>query len=327
MRRSTVVDLLLTAGLTVGLTVGLTACAPTPPADTQAIDEALPTATAPAPSGSSSPTRTATPELSEPAIDEEAIRDLVDKITIAPPRMGPVTGGDVSWPQCPEGMGIPEKQGKGLPMPLPSAEFVILGLTNGPAFTPNPCLAEQVRWVKERRLMAAAYSVSSYPDDETLERYRNEGPFDGDDRLGALNNVGFQQARYNLRTMRAAGLETPVVWVDVEPVPVFEWSPDTEANAAVVRGAVQGYLTAGYNVGVYSTQALWAAVVGDAELGLSEWRAAGQTSREEALARCGRDRSFQGGPAVIAQWVEDDRDRNITCPGTEVEMGRWFHQY
>ena len=31
------------------------------------------------------------------------------------------------------------------------AEFVILGLTNGPGFTANPCLAEQVAWVRERR--------------------------------------------------------------------------------------------------------------------------------------------------------------------------------
>jgi hypothetical protein len=51
---------------------------------------------------------------------------------------GPVTGGDVSWPQCPKGMGIPQKRSLGLPMPVPSAKFVILGLTNGPGFTPNP---------------------------------------------------------------------------------------------------------------------------------------------------------------------------------------------
>jgi hypothetical protein len=224
-------------------------------------------------------------------------------------------------------MGIPQKPTLGLPMPLSSAEFVVLGLTNGPAFTPNPCLAAQTRWVRERGLWAAAYAVNSFPDTETLARYRDAGPFDGSTRLGALGNVGYQQARYNLRTMAAAGLQTPIVWLDVEPVPIFEWSPDTEANAAVVVGAARGYTDAGYRVGAYSTQALWAAVVGDLRLGIPEWRAAGQTSRAEAVARCGPERMFQGGEPVISQWVESGRDRNITCPGRSAEMGFWFHDY
>jgi hypothetical protein len=239
-----------------------------------------------------------------------------------------VTGGDVSWPQCPEGMGIPEKRTLGLPMPLPSAEFVVMGLTNGPGFTPNPCLADQVRWVRDRHLMASAYAVNSYPDDETLAEHGDEGPYDGATRLGALRNVGYQQAMFNLATMEEAGLLTPMIWLDVEPVPVFEWSADLEANAAVVEGAARGYTDAGYQIGAYSTPLLWETVVGDFTLGgVPEWRAAGQTSREEALARCGSDWAFQGGEAVLGQWVEDNRDRNITCPGASKQMFRWFAQY
>lgn len=251
----------------------------------------------------------------------------VPDLSIPPQLSGPVTGGDVSWPQCPKGMGIPQKRSLGLPMPLPSARFVILGLTNGPGFTPNPCLADQVQWVKARHLMAAAYAVNSYPDDETLDRYRRKGPFDGSTELGALSNVGYQQARFNLGTMAAAGLHSPVIWLDVEPVPVFAWSSDREANAAVVVGAARGYTDAGYQIGVYSTAYLWDTVVGDLSLEVPEWRAAGQTSRTEALRRCGDESVIQGGPAVLAQWVEDNRDRNVTCPGTSAELYRWFHQY
>ena len=239
-----------------------------------------------------------------------------------------VTGGDISWPQCPEGMGIPEKPTLGMPMPLSSAEFVILGLTNGPGFTPNPCLGDQVQWVKTRHLMAAAYAVNSYPDDETLATYGSKGPYDGSTRLGALRNVGYQQALFNLGTMEAAGLQTPIIWLDVEPVPVFEWSTDKVANSAVVEGAARGYTDAGYQIGAYSTPVLWDTVVGDFTLGgIPEWRAAGQTSREEALARCGPDWSFQGGPGVIGQWVEFSRDLNVTCPGASRQMFRWFAQY
>jgi hypothetical protein len=43
----------------------------------------------------------------------------------------------------------------------------------------------------------------------------------------------------------------------------------------------------------------------------------------EAQSRCGKDWVIQGGPAVLGQWF-DNRDHNITCPGTADEMGRWF---
>ncbi|RLV47888.1 hypothetical protein D9V37_17395 [Nocardioides mangrovicus] len=244
---------------------------------------------------------------------------------------GPVEGADVSWPQCPKGMGIPQKRSKGLAMPLPTARFVVLGLTNSPGFTANPCLASQVQWVAQRHLLAAAYSVVSYPDEATLTREGGAGPYDGDTPLGMLGNVGYAQARFNVATMKGAGLRAPVVWVDVEPVNDFAWSADPKANAAVVRGAVRGYQAAGYRVGVYSTQHLWQEVVGDLRLELPEWRAAGMTSRAEALRRCGVERMFQGGSAVMSQWVdgsaETGRDRIVTCPDGVSRLGDWFHQY
>ena len=257
---------------------------------------------------------------------EEAAAEMAPVRTPAP-RTGEVLGADVSWPQCPKGMGIPERRTLGLPMPLPEAEYVVLGLTNGPGFTANPCLADQVAWVRERGLMAAAYAVASFPDDRAVAAHGDTGPYDGATELGALANTGYQQALANVVTMRAAGLASPVVWVDVEPVPDFAWSADPVANAAVVEGAVHGYQDAGYVVGIYSTPALWEGVVADLALGLPEWRAAGETSRAEARERCGEDWSIQGGRAVLGQWLEDRRDHDITCPGTSAQMGRWFQQY
>lgn len=244
-----------------------------------------------------------------------------------PPFPGPVLGGDVSWPQCPTGMGIPQRRTLGAPMPIPEARYVVIGLTNGPGYTPNPCLEGQVAWVRERGLLAAAYAVISYPDDARLARFAEAGPFDGADRLGALANAGYQQARYALDTMAAGGLESPVIWLDVEPVRDFDWTADTAANAAVVRGAARGFRESGRRLGVYSTPYLWTEIVGGLRLGLPEWRAAGQTSRAEAAARCGDDHVIQGGEAVLGQWVEAGRDQNITCGEVHEEMGRWFHQY
>lgn len=260
------------------------------------------------------------------ALAEEAAAALPRPRT-PEPRSDPVLGADVSWPQCPRGMGIPERRTLGAPMPLPRAEFVVIGLTNGPGFTANPCLVDQVTWARERNLMVAAYAVASQPSDARVEEHGADGPYDGTTALGALANTGYQQALINVAGLRRAGLNTPVVWVDVEPVADFDWGPDVVANSAVVEGAVEAYADAGYRVGIYSTPALWAQIVGDLALGLPEWRAAGQTSRAEALSRCGRDWSIQGGEAVLGQWVEAARDQNVTCPGQEQRLGRWFHQF
>jgi hypothetical protein len=210
-------------------------------------------------------------------------------------------------------LGIEHKETSGQPMPTAEAEYVIVGLTNGPGFVANPCLADQVAWVKQRGLLAAAYSVISWPDEATQAKY------------GGLREAGQAQAAFNVASMRAAGLESPIVWLDVEQVPYYEWSASTAANAQVVLGAAQGYLEAGYRIGVYSTPAIWEGLVGDLSLGaVPEWRAAGQTSQAEALSRCGEDWSIQGGDGVLGQWVQDSRDKNITCPGAEKRLGEFF---
>lgn len=229
-----------------------------------------------------------------------------------PPRDGPVLGADISWPQCPPGMGIAEKQSSGQPLPTAEAEYVVIGLTNGPGLYPNPCLADQVAWARDAGLLVAAYSVISWPEEEALEEY------------GGLREAGYAQAEFNLASMREAGLDSPIVWLDVEQVPDFEWSADTAANAEVVLGAAQGYLENGVRIGVYSTPYIWESLVGDLSLGVPEWRAAGQTSRAEAESRCGQDWVIQGGEAVLAQWVQDARDKNVTCPGAEKRLGEFF---
>lgn len=293
-----------------------------------------PGATQPTSSGVTGPVPTATALPSPTARDELA--DLAERAAsqaaeqargAIPPAAAPVLGADISWPQCPRGLGIPEKRTLGAPMPIPEARFVVIGLTNGPGFYPNPCLAEQVAWVRDRRLMAAAYAVASYPDAATLAQHRTTGPYDGSSDLGALQNTGYQQALFNVGSMRRAGLETPIVWIDVEPVPDFEWSADPLANSAVVDGLARGYVDAGYAIGVYSTPSLWEGVVGGFELGVPEWRAAGQTSRAEAESRCGADWVIQGGAGVLGQWVEAARDQNITCADVHLDLGSWFHQY
>ncbi|MFB9315697.1 hypothetical protein [Nocardioides plantarum] len=299
------------------------ACSSGEPATSPSVDAPSTTST------TSAPTAVATPEPTEtapppPTPTRDPLADLVEGIEVED---GPVLGADISWPQCPPGLGIPEKRSSGQPLPVAEARYVVVGLTNGPGFRPNPCLADQVAHVRQRGQLISAYAVASFPEAERVARHGQDGPYDGATRLGTLANTGYQQALFNVRSMKAAGLRTPVVWIDVEPVPKFDWSSDVVANAAVVAGVARGYEDAGFRIGVYSTPALWDAVVGDLELGVPEWRAAGHTSRDEALSRCGDDHVIQGGEAVMGQWVESRRDQNLTCPGISADLAAWFHHY
>jgi hypothetical protein len=225
-----------------------------------------------------------------------------------------VVGRDVSWPNCPKGMGIPSRPSQGKPMPPPSARFVVIGLTNGPAFHPNPCLATQVEYARLNGLSAAAYAVVTYPTRAQLRTYAGQGPHDARDRLGRLRNTGTAQAQQNVAAMRRVGLDSPIVWVDVEPVsPPAPWSRSRTANRAVLAGAVAAYREAGLRVGFYSTPNMWRDIVGSVRYRFPEWRTAGLSTRRAAVAKCRRD-SFQGGPAVIVQWYTAREDFDLLCP-------------
>jgi hypothetical protein len=94
-----------------------------------------------------------------------------------------------------------------------------------------------------------------------------------------------------------------------------------------VQGMARGYRDTGFRIGFYSIASLWTRVVGPLRFDDPEWRPAGARGLGEALNRCGDDWSFQGGKAVLGQWVEDGRDRNVTCPGAMPDLLEWFHQY
>lgn len=232
---------------------------------------------------------------------------------LAPSATTVTVGGDVSWPQCPVGMGIPSRRSLGLPMPGATARFVVIGLTNGPAFTPNPCLATQVAWARERGLPTSTYAVATWPTARQLARHGTTGPYAGTTLRSRLRNVGYAEGRYNLARLASVGLTVPHVWIDVEHYSIRPWSSSRRNNRAVVRGIVRAYQDAGVATGFYSTTLQWPDIVGTARWGLPEWHTAGPRSKAVALSRC-TERSFQGGPIVLAQWWTDTADHDLVCP-------------
>lgn len=228
-------------------------------------------------------------------------------------------GADISWPNCPKGMGIASRRTEGQPMPQSGTQFVVMGLTNGPGFTPNPCLAAQVSWTKERHLWAGAYAITTYPTAGQLTTYGGRGA--GAQRLF---RTGVAQAQFNVRNMRRAGLRPPLVWVDVEPVSVQPWSGNVAFNNAVVDGVVAGYRGAGLAVGLYSYAYGWKHITGGRRLPtVATWVPSGDDQRSSALGRCG-SASFSGGVVLIGQWTADARDHDVTCPAAGGRFPRLF---
>jgi peptidoglycan hydrolase-like protein with peptidoglycan-binding domain len=238
-------------------------------------------------------------------------------------------GNDISWPQCPKGVGVVGHRGLGLPMPTASAQFVVIGLTNGVGYAANPCLAGQVAWAKAHHVHTAAYAITTYPSTSQLATYGLKGPYAGTIAAARLANAGFAQARFNVNSMRKAGLVSPMVWVDVEPSGTALWTKNMAANKAVIDGVLRGYRTAGFMVGLYSYDPGYGKILGGTRYGLPEWRTAGPRGQRVARDRCAASYSLQGGPAVLSQWWTASVDHNMTCPSsnTPAVLSAYFHKY
>ena len=165
-------------------------CAPLEPKSKKAEGAATPTASpsAKASTPTASPTvkSTARPQQTKPSIK-------VPKIKRAPKFTGPVEGG-TQLAAVPQGDGDPGEAHARLADAAALRQVRDHRPHQRAGVHANPCLASQVNWVKSRRLLAGAYAVNSYPNDQTLARYGKQGPFDSGSRLGALSNVGYQQA-------------------------------------------------------------------------------------------------------------------------------------
>lgn len=224
-----------------------------------------------------------------------------------------VHGADVSWPNCPKGEGIPSRRSKGVPMPGSSAKFVIVGITNGPGFHPNPCLARELSWVRRHDRLLGGYALTTYPRAKQLRAYAHAGPFDGNGIRAELRNTGYAEARYNLRTMARTKMTVPLIWVDVEPYPVAPWSASHRHNRAVVVGAMRAYRDAGFAVGIYTNPNGWPEVVGHWRLpAIPTWVTVGSRGARHARRACSAGPS--GGPAWISQWWVGNSDLDLTCP-------------
>ena len=239
------------------------------------------------------------------------------------------TGYDISWPNCPKGMGIPSRPTLGNPMPKATTDFVVIGLTNGPGFYPNPCLQKHVDWAKKHHVWTAPYAFMTYPTAKQLKKYGSKGPYEGTSKTTRLRNAGYAEAMFNVASMQRVGLEASFIWVDVEysrkPAP---WSSSRKHNKAALDGALRAYRDSGLTYGFYASIDPWQHLIGNARYKAPEWRTVGPAKKSTALAKC-RTKSTQGGKVVLAQWWNKKSDFDVVCPGfrTDEKMATYFHRY
>jgi hypothetical protein len=265
----------------------------------------------------------AVPHLADPAAATAVTTVAASSKTHVP------SGYDISWPNCPKGMGIPSRPTQGNPMPSTKTDFVVIGLTNGPGFYPNPCLKKHVDWAKKHHVRTAPYAFMTYPTAKQLKKYGSKGPYEGTSKSTRLRNAGYAEAMFNVASMKKVDLEATFIWIDVEysraPAP---WSKDKKHNKAALDGALRAYRDSGLTYGFYASIDPWQHLVGNARYHAPEWRTVGPVKKSTALAKC-RTKSVQGGKVVLAQWWNSRSDFDLVCPGfrSEKQLGTYFHQY
>lgn len=219
-------------------------------------------------------------------------------------------GHDVSWPQCPGG----------LPMPPSDTSFVVVGLTNGLAFTENPCLAWQYQWVRDLGIRGQAYAMATFPTAEQYETYGDDGPWPAATRADRLRNVGYAEGQAALASLATVGWEPERIWVDVEPRPAQPWPTATTTqrleNRYVINGLLRALTDAGYANGIYSYRSAWQAITDSWQLpSVPVWSPAGRLDFASEASDLCVSPSFSGGTVHLAQWTDGTYDYDMTCIG------------
>ena len=204
------------------------------------------------------------------------------------------TGSDVSFPQC----------GTSLPS---GSYFAVVGVTNGSAWSANPCLATLYQWAAARTGAPSFYVNTGNPGPISTH-WGATGPHTCADPssyadTGCAYNYGWAAAHdaYTIATnaTSASAVRNAFWWLDVETA--NSWNGTFAANTEALNGWLD-YLAirAVAGVGVYSTGYQWGVITGGATGNVPNW-VAGATNAASAITKCGQP--FTGGPVYLTQYV------------------------
>ncbi|SRR5579875_121085 len=289
--------------------------------------------------------------LATAALATAVLSVIVSRASALPASSAPVTGYDISFPQC----GGPYPSGQ---------DFGIVGVNDGLPGTLNPCFGpssqyqSELYWAVETSAgpqpTASLYVNTDdpgdvYPNGTLVPDWPSSGstPYGdctattvttsgGPAPAGANSQAcawmyGAEQANEDLSWLSQAAsaidAQAPPIpvsgsagaypwWLDVETANLWQPGSSGQAmNVAVLEGMVAALNAAGASsVGVYSADYDWSVITGGVTSGPLGSLAAwvpGAGSLAAAEANCSEP-SFNGGPVALAQWTQT-YDGDVVC--------------
>jgi hypothetical protein len=235
----------------------------------------------------------------------------------AAPALAPAgsTGYDISWPQCPSN--FPSR-----------GTFGIVGVTNGLAFSANPCLSGEYAWAttSPRRYSAGLYINTGNPETAssnwpgraggTFPRTCNTPAELADpSNVDCAYNYGWNAAADALNVANA-NVGPPALtlpwWLDVETS--NSWNGTAAANSSTVQGYIDSLRSQSTGtVGIYSTGNQWVPITGGYTVAsVPDWLA-GASNVTQAASMCDPANSFSGGPVQLVQYPSGGFDGDYVC--------------
>jgi hypothetical protein len=222
------------------------------------------------------------------------------------------TGYDISWPQC--GSSFPS-----------GGTFGIVGVTNGLAFSANPCLTGEYAWAKGRQYSAGLYINTGNPETQSANwpgragvgpRTCSATDLKDPSNVNCAYNYGWNAATDALNVATAnvgPDAQTLPWWLDVEIG--NSWNGIGGANSSTLQGYIE--YQRGHSmgtVGIYSTGSQWRQItVGYPVSSTPDWLA-GASNVSDAIRLCNDPTSsFSGGPVQLVQYPNGRFDGNYVC--------------
>jgi hypothetical protein len=210
-----------------------------------------------------------------------------------------IGGYDIAWPQC----------NKTYPT---NPAFAVVGVSDGRAFSDNPCFAAEYSWATAAPRAPGVYMNTANPGASST-RWTLQGPKScggASDDVGCAYNYGWNAAAHAFAYAAAQGVDASSWWIDVETLNT--WSTNTATNNADIRGMLEYLQGVGRDVGVYSTASQWAQITGGLALDVPNWLA-GATSASQAVSWCSAQHSFTGGRVTMVQYPSGLFDGDAFC--------------
>jgi hypothetical protein len=196
-------------------------------------------------------------------------------------------GNDISYPQCGTNN-------------YPQNAFDIVGVSDGKAFTDNPCLAEEFAKAKTRPHPTTLYMNLNAPIGPTAHKGMI-GPYGHctrGDMLCQAKNYGYNAARHAFHYATKQGASAPMWWLDIEFA--NSWSANPLINRGTINGAVKFFTNRHIPVGIYSTPFVWSSITEGYRNNLPVWFA---TVATVPAPYCSAGYGFTGGVVYMVQYA------------------------